>query len=175
MTTDTDNNETEVSSSQNTVTSKPTVESFSATYVKELREENKAARKKAEALEAQLRELEPFKTKATEYESRLTEFQTTHQTELARTRLEAKAIAEGIIDPAALVLLDTSNLVVENGRFKDEAAVIEKFKADKPAFFGSLSTSSTAKTPGIQENTGQKHAKDMTPAEWKAAQRRLGL
>ena len=172
VTTETKTTEAEASTTKPNATETAEPQTFSASYVKELREEAKASRKRAEALEQEVRDSEQHKASATELETRLAQVEKTHHTELAMTRLEAKALKAGILDPETLSLLRTDSLEIENGRFKDEDAVLEKFKTDKPHFFGSRSTSSTTKSPksDVETSSGK-----LSKAQIEAEMKKYGL
>ena len=143
-------------------------EQFSREYVKELREENKSWRVKAQEAEKLL------ETTKSETANKLAESQKAVETatkssqdRIIRAELKATALAAGMVDLDFLKLADLSQVTLsDDGEVKGAEEMIEALKKSKPHFFTENKTSSsTAKTPEKKPD-GAKSAKDMTPEEY---------
>lgn len=92
---------------------------------------------------------------------------------LKRAELAVEAVRAGMIDLDGLKLVDTASLLMdENGAVPDPAAIISKLKRAKPWLFGTASSSSTSAAPRA-ETPKQRHAREMSEAEWRAARAAL--
>jgi hypothetical protein len=92
---------------------------------------------------------------------------------LKRAELAVEAVRAGMIDLDGLKLVDTATLLLdENGAVPDAATVISKLKRTKPWLFGAASSSSPSAAPRA-ETPKQRHAREMSEAEWRAARAAL--
>ena len=92
---------------------------------------------------------------------------------LKRAELAVEAVRAGMIDLDGLKLLDMAALSLdEKGAVPDAAGIISKLKRSKPWLFGSASSSSTSAAPRA-ESPKQRHAREMSEEEWRAARAAL--
>jgi len=83
--------------------------------------------------------------------------------------LKVEAIRAGMVDLDGLKLLDTASLTIsEQGEVAGTAALMDRFRRQKPWLFGHTSTSTTS-LPPPQQPPRAKQATDMTPDEYRAA------
>lgn len=152
-------------------------QSFSAEYVKELREENKAWRLKHEAA---TREAEEHKTAAQraadEAKAKIAQASTAAEQRIVRAELKAAAIKAGMIDLDGLKLADLSSVkLAEDGSVDGADALMESLKTSKPYLFGTPnSTTNPAPKPGPKPAEVKK-ATDMSGDEYAKAKAALGL
>ena len=149
-------------------------ETFSREYVRELREENKGWRLKAqeEATKRQAAE-DAAKAAQTDAEGKITATQKAANDHIIRAELKAEAIKAGMVDLDGLKLADLSKVTLEeDGTVKGAEELMKALKEAKPWLFGSADTSGTGKPPPPKPGEA-KLAKDMTDAEYKAEMRKL--
>lgn len=164
-------------------------QTFSAEYVKELREENKGwrlkasemeglAKTKTEALEKTAREAkeaaEAAVKQAAEYaEAKIAEARSTADQRIIRSEIRAAAIKAGMIDLDGLKMIDTTSVKLDdNGEPIGAAELMEATKKAKPYLFGDAKTSNTSTAPDPSP-AKPKHVSDMTPEEKRAAYARI--
>lgn len=88
---------------------------------------------------------------------------------IIRAELKAEAIKAGMIDLDGLKLIEPAEIKLDDkGDVEGAAALMSKLKRDKPWLFGAHSSSSRA-TPPQAQPPRQKHATEMTNAEYRAA------
>lgn len=142
---------------------------FSAPYVRELREENKSYRLKSQELENQLKtareEAELAKKQIEETSAKLSQ---SANERVIKAELKALAIAEGMHDLDGLKLADLSGVKLdENGNVVGGAELMAKLKESKPYLFKKPDSSSAIPgKPPKAEADGKKRAIDMTPEEY---------
>jgi hypothetical protein len=106
-------------------------------------------------------------------EQKLNDFQQRSDTRLVRAEMKAEAIRAGMIDLDGLKLLDLSAVKLnEKGEIDDACDLMAKFKKAKPWLFGTPSSSSLL-TPPVAQPPRQKHATEMTNAEYAVARAAL--
>jgi len=94
--------------------------------------------------------------------------QQTRDTQLM-AELKAEALRAGMVDLDGLKLLDTAGLTVtDQGEVPGSAAVMERFRRDKPWLFSAPSSATTASPPPAQPPRA-KRATEMTAEEYRAA------
>ena len=148
---------------------------FTYDDLRELRNESAGYRKKAKAHETEIEtlraSLEAAKSEINTTKESLTAVEKAAQDRLIRAELKAHAVKAGMIDLDGLKLLDLSGLkLTDTGDVEGAEAIFAKAKETKPYLFGSnTSTTSTAKPPE-QQPAVTKHARDMTAAEFAAAE-----
>ncbi|MCA7118190.1 MAG: hypothetical protein LGL72_01965 [Acidibrevibacterium sp.] len=88
---------------------------------------------------------------------------------IIRAELKAEAIKAGMIDLDGLKLIEPTAVKLDDkGEVEGAGALMTKLKREKPWLFGAHSSSSRA-TPPHAEPPRQKHASEMTAAEYRAA------
>lgn len=152
-------------------------QSFSAEYVKELREEAKGWRLKHETA---LREADEHKTAAQkaaeEAAAKIAEASTAAEQRIIRAELKAAAIKAGMIDLDGLKLADLSTVkLAEDGSVDGADALMESLKESKPYLFGAANSSSAPGQKPAPKPAEPKSAKDMSPEEYRKAKAALGL
>lgn len=149
----------------------PEPQTFSAEYVRELREENKGWRLKASEQEGIARTHKEAADKAAkEAEEKVSAATKAGNDRIIRAELKAVALKAGLVDLDGLKLADLSKVTLDDkGEVQGADALLEQLKKDKPYLFGAASTSTgkPAPKPGDQQ---KKSAKDMTPEEYAAAE-----
>jgi hypothetical protein len=176
----------------NTETPKPETQSnqsFSPEYVRELREESKAHRLRAVALEntvkealtkAELAEKLVAETESkyrTESETKIAEFSNSANQRIIRAELKAQAVKAGMIDLDGLKLLDTStitidkngDIVIPDGFFEDAKKAKSYLFATTGADTGTTTQTKLAPKPA----TGTKSVVEMTDEEYAIARAEL--
>lgn len=165
-------------------------QTFSLEYVRELRAENKSYRLKAGDLEKTASEaksaadkaaadLAALSAKATkDVADAVTATNTAAAQRLIRAEVKAGAVAAGIGHADFIKLLDTSAVTVDkDGDVVVPADFWTKTKAAYPHLFSATGadkgTTSQTAPPPKPAPTGNKSAKDMTPAEYKIARERI--
>lgn len=155
----------------------PEPQTFSIEYVRELREENKGWRLKAQSAETAktAAELAAEAAKSKAMEDTVSVLSQAEQ-RVIRAELKAHAIKAGIVDVDGLKLIDTTGVKLNDaGDLEGAAELIEATKKAKPWLFsGHQTTSSTASAPPVAP-PAEKHARDMTAAELNSLQRKLGI
>ena len=149
-------------------------ETFSATYVKELRHENAGYRLRAQEAEKKAAEAAEAVKKATEEATgKIEEVSKTAQLRVIKAELKAFAVKAGIVDLDGLAFIDMSKVkLTDTGEIEGADEAIDALRKAKPYLF-TKTTSSTQKPPEGKPPTTKK-ATEMTPEEYKAEKRRLG-
>lgn len=152
----------------------PEQETFSKEYVRELRNENKGWRLKADEL---ARERDSHKTAAEkaalEAEEKVKGANTAAEQRIIRAEMKAAALKAGMVDLDGLKLADLSKIkLTADGEVEGADALMEELKKAKPYLFGAPSSSSTTQPPP-KTPPEKKLAKDMTDAEYTAAKAAL--
>lgn len=154
----------------------PKQEMFSREYVKELREENKSWRLKAQELESALAEKDKAVEQAQQQaDEKVTEASKSAQDRIIRAELKAEALKAGMIDLDGLKLADLSEVTLsDDGNVEGAQEALERLKESKPYLFGepSKSSSSTKDVPP-KDDAKPKRATDMTPEEYQAAKAKI--
>lgn len=136
-------------------------------YEKRLRRE--AAKHRTDA-KATREELDRFKSASeAEKEAIRVQVQRDADQRVIRAELKTAALKAGMVDLDGLKLLDLSGVKLnEHGEVEGAEALMAKAKETKPYLFAPTgSTSSTSATPPAAPPV-PKHAKDMTPEEYRA-------
>ena len=152
----------------------PNPETFSADYVRELREENKGWRLKASEQEGLAKKAKEDADKlVAEANGKVTEAATAAEKRVIRAELKAVALKAGLVDLDALQLADLSGVKLDDkGEVVGGVEAIEALKKAKPYLFGSGSTSSTTPAPPKPGGAGNaKKATEMTAAEYAEAKK----
>jgi pyruvate/2-oxoglutarate dehydrogenase complex dihydrolipoamide acyltransferase (E2) component len=142
--------------------------------VKELREENKGWRLKAQEMEqaAQAAKQAAEAAKA-ESERKLAEASSAAQQRVIIAEMKAAAIKAGMIDLDGLKLLDLSGLKIsDSGEVEGADELLAAAKKAKPWLFGDAKTSNPAPAPAPKPAENKK-AGEMTDAEYHAARERI--
>lgn len=117
--------------------------------------------------------IDDLRDRAELLEQKLTDFQRLSDTRLVRAEMKAEAIRAGIIDLDGLKLLDLTAITLnEKGEIDDAPELMARFKKAKPWLFGTLSSSRLMAAP-LAQPPRQKHASEMTSAEYAAARAAL--
>ena len=167
-------------------------------YVKRLREENKSAREKADALAKERDELAKFKSEKEAAElaaekkwqelAEKTKAEAAESSKAAEERVqkalnavklaEAKALAikEGIKDVDDVKLLDLSKVTVEDGEVIGLDEVIAAAKEKKPHWFGVESKKEKPGSPPSSNggNTPAKDVREMTADDFEKVKQKMG-
>ena len=146
---------------------------FSYDYVKELREENKALRLKAQASEKLAEESKTGAeaAKKTADESVKTATNTANE-RIIRAELKAAAITAGMIDLDGLKLADLSKVKLkDDGTVEGADTMLADLKTAKAYLFGTPNTSSQKDPTPPATPPVAKKAKDMTDPEYEAAKK----
>jgi len=149
-------------------------ETFSATYVKELRQESAGYRLRAQEAEKKAAEAADVAKKAAEEATgKIEEVSKSAQLRIIKAELKAFAVKAGIVDLDGLAFVDMSKVkLAESGEIEGADDAIDALRKAKPYLF-TKTTSSTQKTPESKTPAAKK-ASEMTPEEYKAEKRRLG-
>lgn len=150
-------------------------ETFSREYVKELREENKGWRLKAQQLERERDEHKTAAEKAAQdAEVKAKAAQDAANDRILRSELKAAAVKNGMIDLDGLKLADLSKVALkEDGTVDGADALFEGLKKDKPYLFGSTQNSSPPGSPPPAKPPTAKKATEMTDAEYAEARKQF--
>ncbi|XRD81792.1 phage scaffolding protein [Dyella halodurans] len=151
----------------------PEPETFSKEYVRELRNENKGWRLKADEQAKRADAAEAASKKAGEdAQASIAEHTSKADQRIIRAELKAVAIKAGIVDLDGLRLVDLKDVKLnDDGEVEGADALIEGLKKAKPYLFGAPASSSTA-TPPSKDPLPAKPAKDMTKEEYAAARKK---
>jgi cell wall-associated NlpC family hydrolase len=152
-------------------------QSFSAEYVKELREEAKGWRLKHEAA---IREADEHKTAAQraseEANAKIAQATTAAEQRIVRAELKAAALKAGMVDLDGLKLADLSSVkLAEDGSVEGADALMASLKEAKPYLFGATNSSSTPGAKPAPKPAEPKSAKDMDADEYRKAKAAMGL
>jgi len=153
----------------------PEPQTFSAEYVRELREENKGGRLKASEQEAAAKAAKDAATAAeAAATTKITEASAAAQQRIIRAELKAAALKAGMVDLDGLKLADLSTVKLndETGEVEGADALMDAMKKAKPYLFGAPGTSNPNPPPKPTDPKA-KLAKDMTPEEYAAAKAQL--
>lgn len=150
-------------------------ETFSREYVKELREENKGWRLKAQQLEKERDDHKTAAEKAAQdAEGKIKEAHTAAEQRVIRAELKAEALKAGMVDLDGLKLADLSKIKINDaGEVEGAAELMEEFKKAKPYLFGSTQNSSTPGNPPNPKPPVAKKATEMSDEEYAAARRQF--
>lgn len=153
--------------------SPPEPETFSKEYVRELRNENKGWRLKADEHARRADAAEAAAKKAGEdAQAAITDSNTKAEQRIIRAELKALAVKAGIIDLDGLKLVDLAGVKLnEAGDVEGADALIEGLKKAKPYLFGAPASSSTA-TPPSKDPPPDKKATEMSREEYAAARKK---
>ena len=168
----------EVEATTTTAPTEKQPETFSKEYVRELREENKGYRLKAQEQERLRMAAEDAAKKAVEEATaKITEAMTGAEKRIIMAEMRAEALKAGIVDIDGLALADLSGVKLdEHGNLTGGAESIAKLKEGKPYLFvEKSSTSSHDKKPEKKDAGKKPTAREMTDDEWKAEKRKIGL
>ena len=117
--------------------------------------------------------VDELRARAESLEQKLEDFQRQSDMRLVRAEMKAEAIRAGMIDLDGLKLLDISEVRLnERSEIDGASELMGRFKKSKPWLFGTTSSSSSLSAPAAQ-NPRQKHATEMTSAEYAAARAAL--
>lgn len=121
------------------------------------------------AAESETETLESLRARAAELERQVLSLtQQARDSQLMAT-LKAEALRAGMVDLDGLKLLDTSGLTMtDQGEVPGSAALMERFRRDKPWLFSAPSSATTASPPPAQPPRA-KRATEMTAEEYRAA------
>lgn len=150
-------------------------EHFSREYVKELREENKGWRLKAQQLEKERDDHKTAAEKAAQdAEGKIKEAHTAAEQRVIRAELKAEALKAGMVDLDGLKLADLSKIKINDaGEVEGATELMEELKKAKPYLFGTTQNSSTPGTPPNPKPPTAKKATDMTADEYAAARKQF--
>ena len=113
--------------------------------------------------------IEDLRAEAAALSRQLHEVTEAARARIIRAELKAEAIRAGMIDLDGLKLIEPASIKLDdNGEVEGAGALMSKLKRDKPWLFGAHSSSSRA-TPPQAQPPRQKHATEMTAAEYRAA------
>lgn len=151
---------------------------FSAEYVREIREEAKSYRLRAQEAEAAKKAAEDAVTAAkTDADTRITAAEKATQDRLLRAELKAAAVKAGITDLDGLKLADTSKLKLNDaGEIDGLDEFMTSFKEAKPYLFGT--TGGNTSPPGSKpppKGNEPLDATKLTKEEYAKAKAKLGL
>lgn len=152
-------------------------ETFSREYVSELRHENASYRTKAQEAAAKLAEAEAkVANAAKESDEKVSAAQKAANDRIIRAELKAAAVKAGMVDLDGLKLADLSKVKLNDaGEIEGADALMEEMKKTKSYLFSSTtSTSNTDPKPKPSDNKPKK-VSEMTEAERKAEEKRLGF
>ena len=146
----------------------PQPQSFSAEYVRELREESKGYRLKAQETEQKAQDALKKATDAeTAANAKIAEATSAADKRVIRAELKAEALKAGMIDLDGLQLADLSAVKLnDKGEVEGGAAAIKALKKAKPYLFGATSTSTPGNPPRPAPNAGAKVV-DLSPEEYR--------
>lgn len=153
---------------------KPEPETFSKDYVRELREENKGYRLKAQEMEGRAKAVEEAAKKAVEEaEGKIKEVHTAAEQRVIRAELKAEALKAGMVDLDGLKLADLSSVKLnEAGEVEGAEELMASLKKAKPYLFGSPN-SSTPGAPPAPKPPEIKKATEMSLEEYRQAKAEL--
>lgn len=146
-------------------------ETFSREYVKELREENKGWRLKAQQLEKERDDHKTAAEKAAQdADGKIKEAHTAAEQRVIRAELKAEALKAGMVDLDGLKLADLSKIKINDaGEVEGAAELMDELKKAKPYLFGTTQNSSTPNTPPGSKPPAAKKATEMTDEEYAKA------
>ena len=150
-------------------------ETFSREYVKELREENKNWRLKAQQTEKERDEHKTAAEKAAaEAADKVKAAHTAADERILRSELKAAALKAGMIDLDGLKLADLTKVKLnEDGTVEGADALFEDMKKAKPYLFGKQESSSSTNSTPPRKPGEPKKATEMTDEEYAAARKQI--
>lgn len=156
---------------------KPEPETFSREYVSELRSENATYRTKAKDAATKSETAEATAKKATDDAAvKITEANTKANDRIIRAELKAVAISHGMVDLDGLKLADLTKIKLDDdGEVVGAEDLMKALKESKPYLFKEGKSSSSTEVPPKKKDDSKKGARDMTPEEWKAEKKKLGM
>jgi hypothetical protein len=117
--------------------------------------------------------LDELRTRTAELEAKLNALRAESEARLIRAEMRTEATRAGMVDLDCLQFVDLSNIrLTESGEVADAPQIIAQLKRSRPWMFTTSSSSSLASTPAAQPPR-QKHATEMTDAEYIAARAAL--
>lgn len=123
--------------------------------------------------ETQAGQDDDFRARAEGLERKLNDLHHQMDVRLIRSEMKVEAIRAGMVDLDGLKFLDLSDAELnDEGEVPDAAERMTKLKKAKPWLFGTSSSSSPLMPP-LALSPRQKHASDMTNAEYAAAKAAL--
>lgn len=153
----------------------PAPETFSATYVKELRQESAGYRLRAQEAEKKANEAaEAAKKAAEEATGKIEEASKSAQLRIIKAELKAFAVKAGIVDLDGLAFIDMAKVkLTDAGEIEGADEAIDALRKAKPYLF----TKTTASTERAPPKTPTEHKKvtELSEADYRAEKRRLGL
>ena len=157
----------------------PATGTFSAEYVRELREEAKAHRLTAQEQTALAKTAQEAAVKATaDAEALIATSKLAADEKLLRAELKAIALKAGIVDLDGLKLADVSKLKLnEQGELEKGEEFITELKAAKPYLFGTVgaTTSTTKGKPAASASNTPVDVSAMTSEQYRAYKKSLGI
>jgi len=153
----------------------PAPETFSATYVKELRQESAGYRLRASEAEKKASEaIEAAKKASDEATGKIEEVSKSAQLRIMKAELKAFAVKAGIVDLDGLAFIDMTKVkLTDDGEIEGADEAIDALRKAKPYLF-TKTTSSTERPPKNAPNEVKK-VTDLSEEEYRAEKRRLGL
>lgn len=117
--------------------------------------------------------LDDLKSRTERLEAKFEAMRAESEARLVRAEVKAEAIRAGMIDLDCLQFVDLSSIKLnEKGEVSDAPVAIAQLKKSRPWMFAASSSSSLASPPSAQPPR-QKHATEMTDAEYYAARAAL--
>jgi hypothetical protein len=117
--------------------------------------------------------VEELRSRAALLEQKLNDYQQQSEARLIRAEMKAEALRAGMIDLEGIRLLDLAGVSLnEKGEVDDATGIMARFKKSKPWLFGALSSSNPMSAP-VAQSPRQKHATEMTNAEYAIARAAL--
>lgn len=146
-------------------------QTFSAEYVTELREENKAWRLKFEAERTKVTELTTTAEKAgKDADEKIKTADQAANDRVLRAELKAHALKAGLVDLDALKLADLSKVKLnDKGEVEGADDLFKGLKEAKPYLFGQASTSTPGKPPANEPPAPVKATEIKDPKQYEDA------
>jgi hypothetical protein len=117
--------------------------------------------------------IDTLRERAAQLEQQVRTMTEQSRTNLVLAELKSEALRAGIVDLDGLKLVDTAELAVnDHGEVTGAAALMDRFKRQKPWLFGGASSSAAAAPPPSQPPR-PKQAIDMSKDEYRAARAAL--
>jgi cell division septum initiation protein DivIVA len=146
-------------------------ETFSKDYVRELREENKGWRLKAQEHETAAKSAQEALARAqVEAAEKISAAEQRANDRTIRAELRTAAIKAGMVDLDGLKMLDLSSVkLADDGSVEGADALIEAAKKAKPFLFGNTVNTSNPNPPPPAKAPAAKSAREMDDKELEAA------
>jgi hypothetical protein len=150
----------------------PAPETFSATYVKELRQESAGYRLRAQEAEKKAVDAaDAAKKAAEEATGKIEEASKSAQLRIIKAELKAFAVKAGIVDLDGLAFIDMTKVKLSDaGEIEGADEAIDALRKAKPYLF-TKTTASTTKVPE-KTSTESKKVTELPEAEYRAERRR---